>query len=149
VPYPPSAIDDALAEKLVDAAIDRAAGSDSPKTRALTPAALEAVMDDYRALADDAAADAPRRAAAWADRFGIPHDRLVMDEFGAIREDPAGRRFPKAGRMAYLADKRAAAEAEGIAWAVWSWIGSMGIAGTDAERDIDPEVCAALGLAGC
>lgn len=149
VPYPPSRVDDALAETLVDAAIDRARSSDLASMQSLTPEALEGLMDDYRAAPDDSAADAPRRAAAWATSHGISPAQLMLGEFGAIREDPEGRIFARPARVAFLQDKRLAAEAAGIAWSVWSWTGPLGIAGDDAKRDLDPDICGALGLAGC
>jgi hypothetical protein len=145
IPYPPDRIDDALAGKLVAEALVRviATGAD------IDEAALAEAMREYRAQGVAIVAEEPERAAAWADRHGIPRNRLILGEFGAMREDMQGRRFQDHGRDAYLADKRRAAEKLGIGWAVWVWSGTFGVAEDDATRIIAPATCEGLGLAGC
>lgn len=145
VPYPPEAVDDALASQLVAEARQRAeaAGSD------IDPTVLDQAMADYRSAGSAITADDAARAAAWADRNGIPRHRLILGEFGAMREDMEGHRFKNLGRPDFLADKRQATEAQGIGWAVWVWTGTFGVVNDDRKRDIPPDICTALGLDGC
>ena len=51
--------------------------------------------------------------------------------------------------LAFIADKRRAAEDRGIGWAVWSWRGTMRVSVSDDSYTLDPQVCTALGLPGC
>jgi endoglucanase len=145
VPYPPEMIDDTLAARLVAEARARAKAANSD----IDPAALEQAMADYRSTGRAIVETETRRAADWADKHGIPRSRLLLGEFGAMREDMSGRRFQNLGRETFLADKRQAAEAQGIGWAVWVWTGTFGITEDDQSRQIAPATCAALGLAGC
>lgn len=145
VPYPPERIDDALAQTLVTAAEARARAAGST----IAPAELAQTMADYRSGGRAIVGADIRRAAAWADSHGIPRHRLLLGEFGAMREDMSGRRFSQPDRASFLADKREAAEAQGIGWSVWVWTGTFGIAADDKSRAISPEVCASLDLTGC
>ncbi|MGL4238683.1 cellulase family glycosylhydrolase, partial [Tabrizicola sp.] len=145
VPYPPDRIDDALAAKLVAEATARATEAGS----AFDEAALTEAMRTYRAQGVEIVAREPKNAAAWADRHGIPRNRLILGEFGTMREDAQGRRFQGLGREAFLLDKRRAAEELGIGWAVWVWSGTFGIAEDDATRVFSPATCEGLGLSGC
>ena len=132
VPYPPSRLDDRTIDRLSREAASRARGAHDRHD-------FRYRLDAYRA-AGDAVARAPiDLAAAWADRHGIPRNRLLMGEFGAMPGD----------RLALLEDKRRAAEAHGIPWAVWSWGDAMAITLDGPERLLDPAVCGALGLEGC
>ena len=142
LPYPPSRLTDELARAAYQDALTRLpAGID--------PQLMVDEIATYRATPDDYAADAPRRAAAWADRHGIPRNRLLLGEFGAIHHDALGP-FSGDTHLAFLADKRRAAEAEGIAWAVWSFSGEMATTRPgDPDKAMNPDVCTALGLAGC
>ncbi|MDZ4096588.1 MAG: cellulase family glycosylhydrolase [Paracoccaceae bacterium] len=149
IPYPPSGIDDALAAKLLAKAVRRAKASPTPEGRAATKADLAQTVQDYRDLPDNEAASDPARAAAWADRHGISHARLLLGEFGVTREDPQGNPLPRPQRARFLADKRRAAERHGIGWAVYSWTGALRTATDDQSRVIAPDVCTALGLPGC
>ncbi len=132
VPYPPSRLDDALIDRLSREAAKRSGG-------AYDRHAFRYMLDAYRRTAATVAREPIDLAAAWADRHGIPRDRLLMGEFGAMPGD----------RLAFLQDKRRAAEEHGIAWAVWSWGDAMAITSGGAERRLDPAVCGALGLQGC
>jgi hypothetical protein len=149
IPYPPASLDDDLAASLAGDAETRVKDgyitSDTPVTRA----DLDAEMVRYRSLPPDVISAELRRAADWADRHGIPRNRLILGEFGAIREDMTGRRFENTNRAGFLDDKRSAAEDLGIGWAVWVWSGSFGIVEDDATRRMAPEICTALGLSGC
>jgi hypothetical protein len=142
LPYPPSALDDATA-------LSAAARAGARAGEAADPAAIAAEITAYRATPDGAVAVEPARAAAWADRHGIPRERLLLGEFGALRAGADGRHPPE-WQWRFLSDKRRAAEALGIGWAVWNFAGDMGVAVWDnPDRRMDPGACAALGLPGC
>lgn len=77
-----------------------------------------------------------RTAARWADRNRIPRDRILLGEFGMIRQEygkePATR--PE-WRAAWYRDMIALAEEHGFAWAMWSFGGAFGIVDAfDGER---------------
>jgi endoglucanase len=145
VPYPPDAIDEALAARLIAEAETRARAANSD----IDPAALDQVMADYRSAGRAMVGKETRKAADWADRHGIPRNRMILGEFGAMREDMSGHPFHDMGRETFLSDKRAGAEALGIGWSVWVWTGTFGITEDDQSRRIAPAICAALGLTGC
>lgn len=144
VPYPPDTINDAKSAVLLEAARARRDAAGSPLGDADLAAALAAYRGDGNPVAVDAA-----RAAAWADTHGIPRNRLLLGEFGGMRDDMQGRRFGDLGRDAFLQDKRRSAEAQGIGWSVWGWTQIMGVADDDTTRILDPANCRALGLSDC
>jgi endoglucanase len=146
VPFPPTELDDAKAAQLVDEAAKRALAAGRTDG---TAEALAAETAAYRSLPADVISADLQKAADWADRHGIPRGRLILGEFGAMREDMSGRRFAGLGRAEFLQDKRSTAEALGMGWAVWVWGGTFGIAEDDGTRVISPEICTALGLSGC
>ncbi|MGE5271069.1 MAG: glycoside hydrolase family 5 protein [Thiohalocapsa sp.] len=83
----------------------------------------------------------------WADAAGLPPDRVFAGEFGAITQGKAGRGGAWPDRLRWLADVRAAAEAEGFGWAVWA----LGAAFTiecpgGPPNAVCPAAAAALGL---
>jgi hypothetical protein len=83
---------------------------------------------------------------AWTDPYCIPRSRLHLGEFGALHVT-GDRSLPKKWFLAFLADKRGAAEAAGIPWADLTGAGGMGIAPQDdRERRLAPETCTTLGL---
>jgi len=139
IPYPPEVIEDALAAELVAQATVRAEGAFSAEE-------LAEAMAEYRRAGRAVVGAELAAAADWADSHGIARGRMILGEFGAMREDMAGVRLDLAARDAFLSDKRQAAENNGIGWAVWVWTGSFGIARDDTLRDLSPATCAALGL---
>lgn len=142
LPYPPSALDPAQVPGLAAEAEARMAAEEG----AADIEAVDEVLTSYRATPDGATAAASARAGAWADRHGIPRSRLILGEFGALRA-AHGRDLPVEWQHRYLADARQAAEAQGIAWAVWNHAGDMGVADpSDPDRRLVPGACAALGL---
>ena len=55
--------------------------------------------------------------------------------------------MPRDWYLAYISDKRRAADAAGIPWAVLGYVDGMGIARADApDRRLDADICGALGL---
>ncbi len=64
----------------------------------------------------------------WAERHGIPNDRIFLGEFGMIRQE-YGKPFvtPPSDRAAYYRASIALAERNGFGWAMWGWGGAFGI----------------------
>lgn len=142
LPYPPSAVTDELAAELAAAAKERMAAAEGQADAEL----IDTAIAEYRAYPDSIVTTEIERAAAWADEHGIPRDRLFLGEFGALHTID-GRTLPRDWYLAYVTDKRAAAEAAGMSWAVLGYIGGMGIADEDVpDRRLDPDTCRALGL---
>ena len=142
LPYPPSALSDDLAAQLATAAKDRMAAAEGQADAAL----IDKAIADYRAYPDSIVTAEIDRAAQWADDHGIPRDRIFMGEFGALHSID-GRSYPRDWYLAFLTDKRTAAEAAGMSWAVLGYVGGMGIADEAApDRRLDPDTCRALGL---
>lgn len=88
------------------------------------------------------------QAAAWADQMGVPASRLLLGEFGMIRDESAGTVTTRENRAALMHDIRKEADDRGIAWSVWSHGGSFGITVDDESRRVDPLFATALGLPG-
>ena len=130
VPYPPGRLTTTEIDRLARAAASRS-------RRAHSTHDFRYRLEAYR-RAGTAATHAPiDQVTAWADRHGIPRHRLLLGEFGALPAD---------GRLQLLAEKRQAAEAAGIPWAVWSWGDAMAITTGGTVRQLDPAVLEALGL---
>jgi hypothetical protein len=102
---------------------------------------------DYRNGPPDAVSAPITEATTWADAHAIPRGRLFLGEFGALWFDDAGNKLDPGSHNRFLAAKRSAAEAAGVAWAVWSFSGSFAI--TDANAALYPGVCSALGMTPC
>jgi hypothetical protein len=84
-------------------------------------------------------------AAAWAKRHGLPSDRVLLGEFGALRRDNRyfGARAPDRAR--YVRDVRESAETFGFPWAFWCLFDGMGLM-DETTRALDPGMIGALGL---
>ena len=85
----------------------------------------------------------------WARANGIPPERLFMGEFGAILMSPDGRMGAfNADRLRYLTAVRQAAEANGIAWAIWEYANpyGMSVIAPSGPAVPDQEMLGALGL---
>jgi len=81
----------------------------------------------------------------WSDRHGVPPDRILMGEFGALRSDARYIAAPNADRARYIRDVRRTAEGFGFPWAFWNLFDGMGMM-DDTTREFDSAVVAALGL---
>jgi hypothetical protein len=142
LPYPPSSVSQDLGTSLATAAKDRMVAAEGQADAEL----IDKAIAEYRAYSDSIVTDEIDRAVAWADEHGIPRDRLILGEFGALHTVD-GRSIPREWYHAFITDKRAAAEAAGIPWAVLGYVGDMGIARDDApDHRLDPGTCRALGL---
>lgn len=142
LPYPPALLTPEIAAKVIAESADRMAAAEG----AADIDAITQVVQDYAATP---AADVTYEitvAAEWADAHDIPRDRILLGEFGALHTVD-GQAQPREWYHAFLAEKRRAAEAAGMPWAVLSWAGDMGVAAADLpDRRMSPETCAALGL---
>lgn len=145
LPYPPTLLSRQTALDLArDASRDATARhivTDPPATEAN----LNHAFSDYRAHADGRITESADIAAKWADAHHIPHARLLLGEFGAMRS-PGDTAQDQASRLRFLRAKALSAQSPGIGWAVWSWSGSFGIADATPDRHPDPQICQALGL---
>lgn len=142
LPFPPSLMTPEISAKVIaDAEARMTAAEGSADTEAIRKA-----VQDYADFPDGNISYDISVAAQWADDHGIPRDRILMGEFGALHtvDDVAQ---PMEWYHAFLSAKREAAEAAGFSWAVLSWSGGMGIAAPgDPDRRMSPDTCSALGL---
>ena len=142
LPYPPSLVTPELAKKLTEVATER-------MTAEVGYGDSETILkeiEDYGDTPSSAVSDEIAVAATWADQQGIPHDRILLGEFGALHTVD-GLTQPPEWYHAFLSDKRRAAEEAGFGWAVLSWSGDMGVAmPDDPDRRLSPDTCLALGL---
>jgi endoglucanase len=83
--------------------------------------------------------------AAWAKRHNVPPQRILLGEFGAIRQDEAAV-LASDVRASIVSGLREAAESRGFGWAVWSWGGSFSLTGGSVDGAFDPLLLRALGL---
>jgi hypothetical protein len=86
------------------------------------------------------------RVVGWAQRFAIPHEQILLGEFGALRTDNRYVAAQPADRARYIEDVRKTAEALGFPWAFWNFFDGMGLTTDDQLREFDQSVTAALGL---
>jgi len=147
LPFPPSRLTNDQVYQIVDDARARALAASGPIAEQATRATLRALVRDYRHSGPAEISAAIIEATSWADAHNIPRSRLFLGEFGALWFDDQGQQIDPASHHRFLSAKRRAAEAAGVAWAVWSFSGSFGI--TDGKGQLHPETCAALGLSGC
>lgn len=142
LPYPPYAVTDEIAARVAADAIARMEAEEGQADRKM----IEQAIADYREIsASDISYDVTR-AAEWADQHGIPRTQIYFGEFGALHT-VNDQQLPREWFHAFLLDKRSAADAAGIPWAVLTYVGDMGIAPEDdPERRLAPETCVALGL---
>lgn len=83
---------------------------------------------------------------AWADSYGIPPQRILLGEFGAMKDVYGYKGANVADRARWLSDVREAAEINGFSWSVWALTNAMGIVTGDLRGPLDPTVLDALGL---
>lgn len=143
LPYPPSLLTPDAVERIIADAVARMAAADG----SADAEAIANAVRDYAATPDSDVTSEITVAAQWADAHGIPRDRILMGEFGALHTVDNVTQ-PMEWYHAFLAAKRQAAEAAGMGWAVLSWSGDMGIAAPEnPDRRMSPDTCRALGMA--
>lgn len=91
-------------------------------------------------------AQALARVMAWAELHSLPPNRILMGEFGVERDIYGYSGALPDDRLRYLASLRAAAEARGLRWSLWSLTGPMGILQQGNSGPLDPAMLRALGL---
>ena len=64
---------------------------------------------------------------AWAERNGVDTNRLIIGEFGAMKDIYGYRGARPKDRNRWLSDVRMTAERNGFAWCVWAMTNTMGI----------------------
>jgi hypothetical protein len=148
VPYPARArpIEESIAATEATIALAKLAPSQQRQAEAAARDALES----YRASAFDRAAitDDFDKMARWAREHGVPAQRVILGEFGAMDNAQRGLATREAERLRWIADVRKEAEAHGFAWAAWVHSGSIGfsLVAHPGSAELDPAVLAALGL---
>ncbi len=130
LPYPPHAVPRAE----LDAALERIRErirADAPWTRR---AGMLAYLDEEIAKLDTADELAAVMAApfvevaGWARRHDIAPQRILLGEFGMIRQEYGTQAvMPAEWRAAYVADMIDLAERNGFAWSIWGYGGAFGV----------------------
>lgn len=82
----------------------------------------------------------------WADKNQIPHGRLWVGEFGAMRDAYGFKAATTEDRIRWLADMRTLFEQAGLSWSIWSYAGGMGINIGDKIGPLDARFLEPLGL---
>jgi endoglucanase len=143
LPYPPHAV--ARAE--LDAALEMVRATIRRDAPILRRAGLLAYLDELVAEVDtkeklDAVMAAPFAvAAAWAARHAVDPGRILLGEFGMIRQEWGNPRVqPASWRAAYAADMIALAERHGFAWSLWGYGGAFGVVEEFDGRPAEPDV---------
>lgn len=145
VPWPgtrarmPETLEAIRARMAADGSVSQA---EKARDRAVIAAKLREYGEAEPGPAYLAAAMAP--VATWADLYGIPRQRVLMGEFGALRTDARYTAARSADRAAYLRDVRLTAERAGFPWSFWNLFDGLGL--MDDAHAVDPGVAAALGL---
>ncbi len=83
---------------------------------------------------------------AWAKKYGIAVDHIILGEFGANRT-PANANILAADRLAFIELLRKTAEKRGYILSFWCWAGSMAPTNNDEERLVLPSYIKTLGFA--
>ncbi|WP_312798192.1 glycoside hydrolase family 5 protein [Tianweitania sp.] len=79
--------------------------------------------------------------ADWAKRNRVAPDRILLGEFGMIRQEYQNPFImPAASRATYAKDVIAAAEKHDFAWAIWGYGGAFGIVESFGGEAAEPDV---------
>ena len=143
LPYPLDSVPRAELDAIVETIRERIR-RDAPWSRR---AGLLAYLDEQIAAVDTSAkltaemATPFDTAAAWAKTHNIPPHRIVLGEFGMIRQEYGNAYvLPPATRAAYYRDMIALAERHGFAWSMWSYGGAFGVVEEFEGRKAEPDV---------
>lgn len=85
---------------------------------------------------------------AWAVRHGIMPARILIGEFGVMKDIYGYTGARPEDRLRWLGDVRRTSEKLGFAWSVWALTNTMGIVTRDLDGPLDASVLEALGLRG-
>jgi endoglucanase len=148
VPYP--ALARALQDSLGASAALIATSDLTSSQKSLAILDARQRLESYRKSAFDRGAIAQSfdRIASWARDHRVPMKRVILGEFGAMRQDGGRGGLRHAERAAWIHDVREEAEAHGFIWAAWVYRGSGGFSLVKDEEgtELDPAVIEALGL---
>lgn len=143
IPYPPHAAPKAE----LDAAVDRVKARIDAEAPWLRRSGMKVYLDELLAEIDsaeklDAVVARPFAIVdAWARRHGIAPDRILLGEFGMIRQEYGGDYVvPAEVRAAYLRDMIDHAERYGFAWAIWGYGGAFGVVEAFEGQPAEPDV---------
>jgi len=143
IPYPPNAVPAPEMAEAVER-IRRRIRDEAPWSRR---SGMLAYLDEEVAKIDTAeklraALDEPfALVSAWAERHGIAPGKILLGEFGIIRQEYGGDFvMPAASRAAYVRDMIGLAERHGYAWSVWSYGGAFGVVEEFEGRKAEPDV---------
>lgn len=143
LPYPLDSVPRAELDAIVET-IRETIRRDAPWSRR---AGLLAYLDEQIAAIDTSAKltaelAAPfETAAAWARKHAIPPERILLGEFGMIRQEYGNAYvLPAATRAAYYRDMIALGEQHGFAWSMWSYGGAFGVVEEFEGRRAEPDV---------
>lgn len=82
-----------------------------------------------------------RMVADWTRKHGIDASRVILGEFGMIRQEWENPSIvPAASRAAYVRDMARLAEEYGFAWAVWGYGGAFGVVESFGGEAAEPDV---------
>jgi hypothetical protein len=84
--------------------------------------------------------------AAWAKAEGLSPARVIVGEFGALRDPDDLGLDDDGSRLRWITIVRQAAEAAGLGWAHWSYHDGFGLVVDEATGSMDPGTLDALGL---
>lgn len=143
LPYPPHAAPKAE----LDAAVDRVKARIDAEAPWLRRSGMKTYLDELLAEIDsaeklDAVIAKPFAIVdAWARRHGVSPDRILLGEFGMIRQEYGGDAIvPAAVRAAYLRDMIEHAETYGFAWSIWGYGGAFGVVEAFEGKPAEPDV---------
>lgn len=143
LPYPPHSVPRAE----LDAAVERIKARIDAEAPWHRRSGMKAYLDELLAEIDtgeelDAVVARPFAIVdAWARKHGIAPDRILLGEFGMIRQEYGGHYIvPAAVRAAYIRDMIEHAERYGFAWAIWGYGGAFGVVEAFEEQRAEPDV---------
>jgi hypothetical protein len=87
--------------------------------------------------------------ARWAREQGVSEDRVILGEFGTIRNQRMPELLRGEERAHWLRDVREEAEARRFIWAAWAYrgAGTFSLVINESGTTLDPAVVGAFGLA--
>jgi len=82
----------------------------------------------------------------WAERHDVAPGRIMLGEFGAMKDIYGKKGAPPQDRARWIAHTRQAAEQNGFRWSAWALTNTMGMVTGDLDGPLDPKMMEALGL---
>lgn len=85
------------------------------------------------------------RAAAWAKKYHLAPNQIMLGEFGANSTSETASHLA-ADRLTFVKSSRHEAEKRGFSWALWNWSGTFSPTNNDQDRVVLSSYINALGL---